>query len=96
LAVRWKTVRCSATCATIGVICIPDEPVPMMPTRLPVSSTPSRGQTALCTMRPVKRCCPGSTGAFVVDRLPTAITSSAADHSSPASVCTCHRARCSS
>ena len=42
--VRWNTVRCVACSAMIGIDWMPDEPVPMMPTRMPLKSTPSGGQ----------------------------------------------------
>ncbi len=32
LGVRWKTKSCSAWLATIGMLCTPDEPVPMTAT----------------------------------------------------------------
>ena len=43
-AVRWNTVRWAACSAMIGMVWMADEPVPMMPTRLPLKSTPSWGQ----------------------------------------------------
>jgi hypothetical protein len=42
--VRWKTNRCAAWAAMIGIDWIADEPVPITPTRWPVKSTPSCGQ----------------------------------------------------
>ena len=42
--VRWNTTRWSACSAMIGIDCTPEEPVPMIPTRRPVKSTPSWGQ----------------------------------------------------
>ena len=42
--VRWKTVSSAACSAMSGIDWMPDEPVPMTPTRLPVKSTPSCGQ----------------------------------------------------
>ena len=44
LAVRWKTVTCAACSAICGIDWMPDEPVPITATRLPVKSTPSCGQ----------------------------------------------------
>jgi hypothetical protein len=43
-AVRWKTVRCLACSAMMGADWMPDEPVPMRPTRKPTKSTGSCGQ----------------------------------------------------
>ncbi len=43
-AVRWNTVSWSAWAARIGIAWVPDDPVPMTPTRLPVKSTPPSGQ----------------------------------------------------
>ena len=42
--VRWNTVRWAACSAMTGIDWMPDEPVPMTPTRMPVKSTPSCGQ----------------------------------------------------
>ena len=44
LGVRWKTVSAAACAAMIGIAWIPEEPVPITPTRMPVKSTPSWGQ----------------------------------------------------
>ncbi len=43
-AVRWKTVSWLACSAISGMDWMPDEPVPMTATRLPVKSTPWWGQ----------------------------------------------------
>ena len=43
VAVRWNTVSSSACSAMIGIDWMADEPVPMMPTRCPLKSTPSWG-----------------------------------------------------
>ncbi len=61
-AVRWNTVRCSATLASSGIACTPDEPVPTMPMRLPSSSTPSSGHRLVCTIVPSNESIPGSPG----------------------------------
>ncbi len=42
--VRWNTVICAAWPAMIGIDWMPDEPLPITATRLPVKSTPSWGQ----------------------------------------------------
>ena len=41
--VRWNTVSAPACSAISGIDWMPDEPVPMTATRLPVKSTPSCG-----------------------------------------------------
>ena len=41
--VRWNTVSFEACLAICGIDWIADEPVPMIPTRMPVKSTPSWG-----------------------------------------------------
>jgi hypothetical protein len=46
--VRWKTVTRSDSSAMRGIDWMPDDPMPMTATRLPVKSTPSWGH------RPVK------------------------------------------
>jgi hypothetical protein len=43
LGVRWNTVSSDACDAMIGIDWMPDEPVPITATRLPVKSTPSCG-----------------------------------------------------
>ena len=42
--VRWNTTSSAACLAITGIDWMPDDPVPMTPTRLPVKSTPSCGQ----------------------------------------------------
>jgi hypothetical protein len=42
--VRWNTVSSDAWLAMTGIDWMPEEPVPMTPTRMPVKSTPSCGQ----------------------------------------------------
>ncbi len=41
--VRWNTVRCSHSFAIGGIDWIPEEPVPITPTRLPAKDTGSWG-----------------------------------------------------
>jgi len=43
--VRWNTVSSEACCAMIGIDWIAEEPVPIMPTRSPVKSTPWCGHS---------------------------------------------------
>jgi hypothetical protein len=73
-AVRWNTVRCAACLAITGIDWMPDAPVPMMPTRLPVKSTGSCGQAAVCRVTPRKLSAPLNSGRFAADRQPTAVT----------------------
>ena len=73
-AVRWKTYRCSACLATCGISWMPVEPVPMTPTRLPASSTPSSGQRALWYQSPSKSSSPSIAGRCTDDRHPEAMT----------------------
>jgi hypothetical protein len=47
LGVRWKTVVSAACPAMIGMDWMPELPVPITPTRRPVKSTPSCGQSAV-------------------------------------------------
>ena len=42
--VRWNTTSSPACSAISGIAWIPDDPVPITATRLPVRSTPSWGQ----------------------------------------------------
>ena len=44
LGVRWNTVRWPTSDAMVWMTWMAVAPVPMMPTRLPASDTPSRGQ----------------------------------------------------
>ena len=74
LAVRWKTVRCLACWAMIGIICTPDEPVPITPTFLPVKSTPSCGHRPEWYHLPLKSWMPLKSGTRGVERLPAAMT----------------------
>ena len=74
LAVRWKTVRCLAWLAMIGIICTPDEPVPITPTRRPLKSTPSCGHRPEWYHLPLKFVRPLKSGTRGVERLPAAMT----------------------
>ena len=53
---------------------MPDEPVPITPTRLPVKSTPSCGQRLVKYTSPWKRSVPSMSSSFGIDRQPVAIT----------------------
>ena len=86
--------RCSSACAgtpsaapacaaMIGIDWMPDEPVPMTPTRLPVKSTPSCGQRPVWYDAPAKRVEPGNSGDSRADRQPVAMTQNCADDCSP-------------
>jgi hypothetical protein len=72
--VRWKTVSSAACAAISGIDWMPDEPVPMTATRLPVKSTPSCGQRPVKKTCPWKRSAPSISGSFGTDRQPVAIT----------------------
>ena len=66
LGVRWNTVSRAACSAITGMAWMPDEPVPMTPTRLPVKSTPSCGQAPVWYVSPAKRSRPGMSGTRAV------------------------------
>ena len=72
--VRWNTTSSAACWAMIGIDWMPDEPVPMTPTRLPVKSTPSWGQRLVKYTSPWKRSAPSMSTSFGTDRQPVAIT----------------------
>ena len=94
--VRWKTVRWRACRAMTGMAWIPVDPVPMMPTRLPVKSTPSCGHRPVWYRSPVNVSSPGKCGTFGVDRQPTAETKNRAVTWSPSPVRTSQRSADSS
>ena len=94
--VRWNTVSCAACSAMIGIDWMPDEPVPITATRLPVKSTPSWGHRLVQYTSPWKRSAPSTSGTFGIDRQPVAITYHRHTSSSPASVRTCQRRASSS
>ncbi len=71
-----------------GIDCTADEPVPMMPTRIPVKSTPSCGQWWVKYDGPRNFSVPGMSGAFAADRQPVAMTTYLAVTTSPRSVST--------
>ena len=58
----------------IGIDWMPEEPVPMTPTRLPVRSTPSWGQRLVKYTSPWKRSVPSMSTSLGTDRHPVAIT----------------------
>jgi hypothetical protein len=72
------------------------EPVPMMPTRFPASSTPSAGQSPVWKCCPWKRSRPGKSGTFRADRQPVAMRQYCAVTCSPPSSRTLQRALASS
>ena len=53
---------------------MPVDPVPIMPTRLPVKSTPSCGHCPVWYQSPLNVSSPGMAGTLAVDRQPTAVT----------------------
>ena len=53
---------------------MPDEPVPITATRLPVKSTPSCGQVLVKYTSPRNRSVPSMSGVFGRDRQPLAMT----------------------
>ena len=65
---------------------MPVDPVPIMPTRLPLKSTPSCGHWPVWYQSPLKSCRPGMFGTLAVDRQPTAVTRNFATNVSPCSV----------
>ncbi len=70
---RWKTVRSPACSAMTGIDWMPDEPVPMTPTRWPVKSTPSWGHAPVWYVGPGERSRPGTSGTFGAERQPVAM-----------------------
>ena len=75
---------------------MPDDPVPITPTRLPVKSTPACGQCAVWYTSPSKESSPSIGGMFAFDSGPTAKITKRADTTSPVSVRTSHRSVSSS
>jgi hypothetical protein len=96
LGVRWNTKRCAACSAMIGIDWMADEPVPMMPTRCPLKSTPSCGQLPVWYHGPRKSSSPGNFGSCATDRQPIAMMQNRAETTSPRSVRIVHRAAVSS
>ena len=74
----------------IGIDWMPDEPVPITPTRLPVKSTPSWGQRLVKYTSPWKRSAPAMSGTLGTDRQPVAMTYQRHVTSSPVSVVIVH------
>ena len=80
---RWNTVSWVACLAIRGIDWMPEEPVPITPTRLPVKSTPSCGQLLVLYTSPVKRPAPSMSGVLGIDRQPVAMMYHRAVRSSP-------------
>ena len=80
----------------IGIDWIPEEPVPITATRLPVKSTPSCGQCAVWWISPAKLSRPGMSGVIAAESAPVAMMQNRALMTSPPSVVTVHRSACSS
>ena len=74
-----------------GIICTPDDPVPMTPTRSPVKSTPEWGHRPVWYHFPLKLFRPGMLGVRGVERLPVAMMQNGAVTVSPLSVLSVHR-----
>ena len=89
--VRWNTVMSDACRAMIGIDWMPELPVPITPSRLPVRSTPSRGQCPVWNVSPRKLSMPGTSGVFDADRHPVAMITNWAPTTSPVSVVTVQR-----
>ena len=91
--VRWNTVSWRPGAAISGMDWMPDEPVPMTATRLPVRSTPSWGQLLVKYTSPWNRPVPSMSTALGSERQPVAITKNwaadlfAADRCARASGC---------
>lgn len=96
LGVRWKTVTWAARSAMTGMIWMPEEPVPITATRLPVKSTSSCGQRPVWKLSPRKEPAPGMPGTRASDRQPTAVMRKRAVTRSPRSVSTRQRDAASS
>src|SRR5215471_12503126 len=86
LGVRWNTVSSLAWPAMSGIDWMPDEPVPIRPTRLPVKSTPSCGHRLVKYTSPQKRSAPLMSTCFGTDRHPVAMTRYRQESSSPREV----------
>jgi hypothetical protein len=56
-----------------GIDWMPDDPVPITPTRWPVRSTPSWGQRPVWRVRPRNVSIPSISGCFAADRQPVAM-----------------------
>ena len=85
-AVRWNTVRCAASCAMIGMAWTAEEPVPITPTRLPATSTPSCGHRPVWCSSPANRSRPGRSGIRGTERHPVAMIRKVAERRSPSPV----------
>jgi hypothetical protein len=96
LGVRWNTVSRLACRAIMGITWMPEEPVPITPTRWPVKSTGCLGQLPVWYQRPPKDSRPGSSGTREADRQPAAEITNRALTRSPRSVATCQRPPASS
>ena len=75
----------------IGMDWIAEEPVPMMPTRCPVKSTPSCGHLPVWYHAPSKVSRPLMSGTCASERQPVAMMQKRADTRSPRSVSMLHR-----
>ena len=73
-----------------GMAWMPEEPVPKTPTRWPVKSTTSCGQSPVWYHLPLKHSIPLSSGTRAADKAPVAMITNLADKRSPWSVSTRH------
>ena len=73
------------------MVWMPDEPVPITPTRWPVKSTASCGQCPVWYCRPWKLLRPAKSGTRALDRQPAAEITKRALSTSPGSVATRQR-----
>ena len=75
---------------------MPEEPVPITPTRLPAKETGSCGQSPVWMHSPAKASIPGMSGLFGADRAPTAQIRNGAETQLPVLVSTVQRCVASS
>ena len=94
--VRWNTVRSAAWRAMTGMDWMPDEPVPITPTRIPSKRTSSLPHRAVWWVRPRYRSRPPISGSLAADRHPVAMIRNWARAGPPGSVCTVQLALASS
>lgn len=76
-------MRCSASFAISGIICIPEDPVPKTATFNPLKSIFSFGHLAECKILPLKFSILLIFGVFGLDRHPTAVTTNLVSILSP-------------
>jgi hypothetical protein len=67
-------VSSAASAAITGIDWMPDDPVPITPTRWPARSTPSWGHRPVWNVRPRNDSPPSMAGVMAEERQPVAIT----------------------